>query len=329
MDCTSLSTGDCFHNSTMNNLFFRRAYPAYNYRIPLIRRVRGAVDLGDYSLGLVPTPESVEWFMSLDGSQSIDQLRSLGAKHLGLSRRQITSLLVDGFASGALIDARCKPRTQRWLNEGCRNRMDTDLSCVQKHIVDYSDNFFIKDAAEVIDLRSATQIEVVGDGPLARAIQHIGFDSGFQFTTQRTLACVVIFVSTTHPKVFEHENSHRCSLPHLHVGARLDKAEIGPMVIPGKSSCFRCAQLHRIDASPDWMDVDLQWRHHAKSGQSDSILTYQTAAHTLLLLRHWIDGAEITNTSWTADLPWLNFQARSAPPHPLCGCQLHASNFTA
>ncbi len=312
----------------MTDSFAQRAYPEYNFRIPVIRRGNGAIEFGDYTLNFTPTSASVEWFISLDGSLCIDQASRVGAELLDVPLPLVKSLLDHGFKSGALVDARNKPSTARWINTNSRRGIHTDLACAQKHIIDYADNFFIKDAAEIIDRRNDIQIELVGESPLASAIYQLGLDSGFQFTAQRSYASVVIFVSNAHPRVFDHENSHLCSLPHLHVGIRLDSAAIGPLVIPGQSSCFRCAHLHRCDTSPDWMGVDLQWRHHVNSGQSDSILTYQTAAYTLLLLRHWIDGAAITNTSWSAKLPWLHFRAQPAPPHPLCGCQLHVSNFT-
>jgi hypothetical protein len=201
--------------------------------------------------------------------------------------------------------------------------MPTDLACVQKHSIDCSNALDLTDAAEIVDRRNNTLIEVVGRGPVARAVYHIGLDSGFQFTQQRSLASFVIYVSKSHPHIFDHENSHLCTLPHLHVATRLDKATIGPLVIPGSSSCFRCAHLHRCDTSPDWMQMDLQWRRHVNSGHSDAILTHYTALHVLLTTRHWIDGAALTNTLWDAKLPWPQFDPQNAPPHPLCGCQLH------
>jgi len=327
VDCTSLSTGGQFHNSLMNDAFLHRAYPEYNYRVPVISRADGSFEFGDQTLSLVPTSTSVEWFRSLDGSLSAMQASIAGAKCLGLPQQVVTTLLIDGFESGALIDSRITPRTVRWHNAKNRARTHTDIACAQKNIINYKDHFSIKDAAEIIDFRNTTQIQLVGEGELAESIYQLGIDSGFGFTDQRSCASVVVFVSSAHPHVFEHVNSHLCSLPHLHVGTRLDSAQIGPLVIPGESSCFRCAQLHRRDSSADWMEVDLQWRHHANSGQSDSILTYQTAAYTLLLLRHWMDGVAITNTSWAASLPWLHFRAQPAQPHPLCGCLLHTSDF--
>lgn len=313
----------------MDDSFLQRAYPEYNHRIPVISRANGAVEFGDHVLSVAPTSASVEWFMTLDGSLSALQASIAGSECLGVPQQVVTNLLIDGFESGALIDSRITPRTARWLNTKNRARTHTDIACAQKHIVNYRDDFLIKDAAEIIDVRNTTQIQLVGAGPLAQWIYQLGVDSGFHFTDQRSCASVVVFISGVHPHVFEHVNSHLCSLPHLHVGTRLDSAQIGPLVVPGESSCFRCAQLHRCDASPDWVGIDLQWRHHAKSTQSDSLLTYQTAAYTLLLLRHWMDGRAITNTTWAATLPWLHFRARAARPHPLCGCQLHRTNFTA
>ena len=207
--------------------------------------------------------------------------------------------------------------------------MHTDLACIQKHNIDYSNAPDLANAAQIIDRRNNTLIDVVGQGPLARAVYRIGLDSGFQFTQQRSLASFVIFVSNSHPHIFDHENSHLCTLAHLHVATRLDNAAIGPLVIPGSSSCFRCAHLHRCDTSPDWMQVDLQWRRHITSGHSDAILTHYTVLHVLLVIRHWIDGAAFTNTLWSAKLPWPRFDPQNAPPHPLCGCQLHRSTPTS
>jgi hypothetical protein len=307
----------------MIDSFALRAYPEYNFRVPVIRRAHGVVELGDYTLSSTPTSETVQWFIALDCSMCADQASRLGAQQLNIPLVLMRNLIDHGFRSGALIDARNQPSSLRWINNRGKERMPTDLACVQKHSIDYSNALDLTDAAEIVDRRNNTLIEVVGRGPVARAVYHIGLDSGFQFTQQRSLASFVIYISKSHPHIFDHENSHLCTLPHLHVATRLDKATIGPLVIPGSSSCFRCAHLHRCDTSPDWMQVDLQWRRHVNSGHSDAILTHYTALHVLLITRHWIDGAALTNTLWDAKLPWPQFDPQNAPPHPLCGCQLH------
>jgi hypothetical protein len=313
----------------MIDSFAQRAYPEYNFCVPVIRRAHGVIELGDYTLSPSPGFETVQWFIALDGSMCADQASRLGAQQLNLPLALIRNLVDHGFRSGALIDAHHPPSSSRWVNNRGRERMHTDLACVQKHNINYSNALGLSDAAEIIDHRNNTLIDVVGQGPLARAVYRIGLDSGFQFTQQRSLASFVIFVSNSHPHTFDHENSHLCNLPHLHVATRMDNATIGPLVIPDSSSCFRCAHLHRCDTSPDWMQVDLQWRRQTNSGQSDAILTHYTALHALLIIRHWIDGTALTNTLWSAKLPWPRFDPQNAPPHPLCGCQLHGSTPTA
>ena len=48
--------------------------------------------------------------------------------------------------------------------------MHTDLACIQKHNIDYSNAPDLADAAQIIDRRNNTLIDVVGQGPLARAV---------------------------------------------------------------------------------------------------------------------------------------------------------------
>jgi hypothetical protein len=47
------------------------------------------------------------------------------------------------------------------------------------------------------------------------------------------------------------------SLTHLIIESRGDAVEIGPLVIPGKSSCLRCLTLDRLDRDPNWYSVEL------------------------------------------------------------------------
>jgi len=331
VDCTLSSTGSNNHTSRMNETQKSHVHPEYNPAIPVITRANGAIQFGDHSVNVTSTPQTLQWFTALDGSLRFDAALQSGTEMLGLESRHVRALLDHGFTSGALLDAHRKPRTVRWLNSKSRNRTNIDLACAQKYGpyeygayeygADRKSGYSSADPAEILDRRNTTQLELVGEGPVALAIYELGTDAGFQFTTERSRASLVVFVSTSHPFVFEHVNSHMCSIPHLHVGARMDAVTIGPFVIPGISSCFRCAQLHRRDTLIDWMDVDLQWRRHNHNAQTDSLVALHAGAHTLLLIRHWIDGVRITDSTWSAQLPWLRFQQVSAPAHPLCGCQ--------
>ena len=43
--------------------------------------------------------------------------------------------------------------------------------------------------------------------------------------------------------------------PHLHVYARDGRVVVGPTVVPGQTSCLRCAHLFRADHDPQWPQV--------------------------------------------------------------------------
>ena len=44
-------------------------------------------------------------------------------------------------------------------------------------------------------------------------------------------------------------------VPHVAVTAAADRAVVGPLVLPGRSSCLWCLHRHRVDADPDWPAV--------------------------------------------------------------------------
>ena len=45
---------------------------------------------------------------------------------------------------------------------------------------------------------------------------------------------------------------HRSGVPHLVATVRGQTGIVGPLVVPGVTSCLRCADLHRRDADPRW-----------------------------------------------------------------------------
>ena len=110
----------------MIDSFALRAYPEYNFRVPVIRRAHGVVELGDYTLSSTPTSETVQWFIALDGSMCADQASRLGAQQLNIPLVLMRNLIDHGFRSGALIDARNQPSSLRWINNRGKERRPTD-----------------------------------------------------------------------------------------------------------------------------------------------------------------------------------------------------------
>ncbi|MCF6745308.1 thiamine biosynthesis protein ThiF [Blastococcus sp. KM273128] len=111
--------------------------------------------------------------------------------------------------------------------------------------------------------------------------------------------------------------------PHLVATVRGETGVVGPLVVPGASSCLRCADLHRRDADPRWprLAAQLTAAEPPPSGATlTCLLTAVLAAGQVLAC---IDGrgAPVTLDA-TVELrpPDLLPHLRRWPPHPSCGC---------
>ena len=72
---------------------------------------------------------------------------------------------------------------------------------------------------------------------------------------------------------------HDARVPHLPVRIRDGTGLVGPLVIPGLTSCLQCADLHRSDRDAAWPAVAAQLRHAV--GSADRATMLATAALAL------------------------------------------------
>ena len=72
---------------------------------------------------------------------------------------------------------------------------------------------------------------------------------------------------------------HAARVPHLPVRVRDGTGLVGPLVIPGVTSCLRCADLHRSDRDAAWPAVAAQLRDTV--GSADRATVLATAALAL------------------------------------------------
>ncbi|MEH3136155.1 MAG: cyclodehydratase [Mycolicibacterium neoaurum] len=72
---------------------------------------------------------------------------------------------------------------------------------------------------------------------------------------------------------------HAARIPHLPVLVRDGTGLIGPLVLPGVTSCLRCADLHRRDRDEAWPAIAAQLRHSV--GTADRATLLGTAALAL------------------------------------------------
>jgi hypothetical protein len=112
-------------------------------------------------------------------------------------------------------------------------------------------------------------------------------------------------------------------VPHLVATVRGQTGVVGPFVVPGRTGCLGCADLHRRDADPSWpvLAAQLGARPPVPGGATTTcLLTAVTAA--VQVLAH-LDGAGApVALGATVELrpPELAPRVRLWPAHPGCGC---------
>lgn len=111
----------------------------------------------------------------------------------------------------------------------------------------------------------------------------------------------------------------------LTVTVREGAVVVGPLVLPGRTSCLRCAELHRTDRDPRWPAVAAQLvagRTPALREPTTVLACLAAALAAAQILDHF-DGVRIPDViEATLELhpPEWRLRRRSWPPHPECGC---------
>jgi hypothetical protein len=122
---------------------------------------------------------------------------------------------------------------------------------------------------------------------------------------------------------------HDARTPHLLVRCRDGTGLVGPMVIPGVTSCLRCADLHRCDHDAAWPAVAAQLRDTV--GNADRATVLATAALAVnqvdRVLRAIRGGGarhsgppSTLDTTLEFDVGASSIVARHWSRHPRCTC---------
>ena len=123
---------------------------------------------------------------------------------------------------------------------------------------------------------------------------------------------------------------HSQGVAHLAVRVRDGTGLVGPLVIPGVTSCLGCADLHRRDRDAAWPAVAAQLRDTV--GVADRATLLATAALALSQVNRVIGAVRGSDADGDPEPPpalnaTLEFDvhagsvvARHWPRHPLCSC---------
>lgn len=148
-------------------------------------------------------------------------------------------------------------------------------------------------------------------------------------TADHTDLVVLADALVTDPRVLR--DLHAARVPHLPVRVRDGTGLVGPLVIPGVTSCLGCADLHRSDRDAAWPALAAQLRHAV--GAADRATVLGTAALALtqvdLVIRAMRDeggsGRAPTppmtlDTTVEFDVGTGSVVTRRWSRHPLCAC---------
>jgi len=115
------------------------------------------------------------------------------------------------------------------------------------------------------------------------------------------------------------------TVPHLLVRARDTVGIVGPLVVPGLTSCLRCADLHRCDRDECWPQLAAQLAGQVRP--TDLAGTHATAAFAAAQaldaaawLHGWSEPPATCEVSVELDLLTATARHRGWPAHAACSC---------
>jgi hypothetical protein len=129
-------------------------------------------------------------------------------------------------------------------------------------------------------------------------------------------------VACDHPEHDRVISDHllRIDQPHLVVRSWGNGVSVGPLVLAGRTSCLRCADLARSDADPQWPVVLTQLsRLRIESPPALRAWAASVAAAQALA---FLNGELPESAGATLELSWPTFvtRLRRWAAHPRCGC---------
>ncbi|AQA01381.1 cyclodehydratase [Mycobacterium sp. MS1601] len=185
------------------------------------------------------------------------------------------------------------------------------------------------------DAGRAPSIRVHGRGPLAATMLDGLQRSGARLKhtshahaavhSETTDLVVLTDVLVADPRLLR--DLHDARVPHLQVRVRDGKGLVGPLVLPGLTSCLDCADLHRCDRDAAWPAVAAQLRDTVGSADRATVLATAALAlgqvNTVLGALRGVPGPQppaTLSTTLEFDTSTSTITARHWPRHPRCTC---------
>lgn len=164
---------------------------------------------------------------------------------------------------------------------------------------------------------------IAGPAATARAPQQAGRAGG-----AADEADLVVLTGEAPASEATGEDLLAAGIPHLVALVRETSGVVGPLVLPGRSSCLRCHHLLRADRDPDWPRLAAQLADEPPAGATgrvracDTVLASAVACHAALQVLAYLEcgHADTVDGTLHLTLPDGRLQRRSWRRHPACGC---------
>lgn len=115
----------------------------------------------------------------------------------------------------------------------------------------------------------------------------------------------------------------RRDVPHLGVVVGTDRVVVGPLVLPGRSACLRCLDLHRRDRDPAWPHLVAQLIGGCAVAVGETALSTAAAGIAALQVLGQLDGLvrpDAVGRTLELTLPHGSVRRRAWGLHTGCGC---------
>ncbi len=218
----------------------------------------------------------------------------------------------------------------------------TALGLGSDAVADLLDTLVSAGAVRVTPVRPAARsvsVRIHGRGPLSDLLAGALRCSGTRVsrssrrhavvTAEHTDLVVLTDTLVSDPRVLR--DLHAARVPHLPVRVRDGTGLVGPLVIPGVTSCLTCADLHRSDRDAAWPALADQLRRTVTAADRATVLGTAALALTQVdlvvrAMRDDPDGADTGSAPITLDTT-VEFDVGSGSVltrrwsrHPACTC---------
>lgn len=174
------------------------------------------------------------------------------------------------------------------------------------------------DAPDRLEVLAAS-LEDVRPGVQVRRTRHFVHPEG------DLVALSVVVADGPEPDRLVPDLLREAGAPHLLVRCSGDEAVVGPLVVPGTTSCVRCTDLARRDADPRWPWL-LEQLTRLPIEPAPTLLAWAAVTAAVQALA-FVGGADAESVGRTLELgaEQHTMRLRDWPVHPECPCRWDAT----